>query len=76
MPLKQEPWRTTKRKHPTPSGGRSRNDRGSIDRSFDLGFVGKARQSRINSSGLANLNNSSRLGALRVVSRCLVPALG
>lgn len=37
---------------------------------------GKARQSRINSSGLASLNHFRRLLAIGVVCSCLAPAPG
>lgn len=38
--------------------------------------VGKARQGRMNSLGLANLNHSSGLSAIEMVSSCLIPGPG
>ena len=38
--------------------------------------MGKARQSRVNSLGLASLNNPGRLWAIGVVSCCLLPGPG
>lgn len=38
--------------------------------------VGKARQGKVSSSGLASLNDFSGLWALRVVSSCLIAGPG
>ena len=43
---------------------------------WDFHGKGKARQDRVNSLGLANLNNSGRLWIMVVVSTCLIPVPG
>lgn len=70
--LQRATWRSTKFCQEAEAGVSRR----AWLRAFIMFSVGKARQGKGNSLGLASLNNVSRLWAIGVVSSCLVPGSG